>query len=340
MFGHQLFSTASRNALLRSASLTCPSFVSRFYASRAVKSKISASSSAEGASAQSSLPNHTLKADEEVKAEDMPSMAMDVDIDEDMDDSPMSANGAPVSEASKARVAERAREWYWKNREHVLQKKREKYLQERERILLARRESYQSNRDDILAKRHKYYAENRDRLVERRRMYYEKHRTEILKDRREDSKFIKFVESAAPEYLEVLSHNEALRSDRAVSNLELCERVVNILRDGKGDDVVAFDVRSHATRIAQLTEFLVLVTGTSSRHLNALARDITEGLQGASMVVQGKAGPVERAIDVVVEGNVEDGWICMDVGQGQVMLHVMVPEIRQRYDLDRKWALM
>ncbi|MGO1659927.1 MAG: ribosome silencing factor, partial [Marinobacter sp.] len=87
----------------------------------------------------------------------------------------------------------------------------------------------------------------------------------------------------------------------------------------KAQDVSVVDVRDRTS----VTDFMVLASGTSSRHVKSLAD---------SVVVDAK----EQGVRVnSVEGRGGSDWILVDMGD--VVVHVMLPATREFYDLERFW---
>ncbi|MGO1462005.1 MAG: ribosome silencing factor [Oleiphilaceae bacterium] len=100
---------------------------------------------------------------------------------------------------------------------------------------------------------------------------------------------------------------------------QLKNLIVNALEDVKAQDVSVVDVRDRTS----VTDFMVLASGTSSRHVKSLAD---------SVVVDAK----EQGVRVnSVEGRGGSDWILVDMGD--VVVHVMLPATREFYDLERFW---
>lgn len=100
----------------------------------------------------------------------------------------------------------------------------------------------------------------------------------------------------------------------------LRDRVVEALDDRKGQKILAMDVR----RITTIADFMVVVSGTSNRHVKAL---VDAALEGAAKVGVNAIG---------VEGRETYEWVLVDLGD--VIVHVMQAEARSFYDLERLWA--
>ncbi|HSP59278.1 MAG TPA: ribosome silencing factor [Halomonas sp.] len=95
---------------------------------------------------------------------------------------------------------------------------------------------------------------------------------------------------------------------------------VNALEDLKAKDIVLLDV----SRLTSVTDLMVIASGTSTRHVAALANNVVEKAKSAGQPPLG------------VEGENGSDWVLVDMGE--IVLHVMLPETRQLYDLERLWA--
>ncbi|MAM57439.1 MAG: ribosome silencing factor [Salinicola sp.] len=96
--------------------------------------------------------------------------------------------------------------------------------------------------------------------------------------------------------------------------------VVEALEELKARDVVELDV----AELTSVTDVMVVASGTSSRHVSALADNVIEKAKEAGLRPLG------------VEGQQSGEWVLVDLGD--VIAHVMMPETRQLYDLERLWA--
>ena len=95
---------------------------------------------------------------------------------------------------------------------------------------------------------------------------------------------------------------------------------LRLLDDRLGKDLVALDVRE----ISGFTDYMIIVTGTSARHVKTLAQHLIE---------ETKALGVDR---LGVEGMESLDWVLIDLLD--VVVHVMRDEARKYYDLERMWA--
>lgn len=95
--------------------------------------------------------------------------------------------------------------------------------------------------------------------------------------------------------------------------------VLNALDDIKAKQVTHLDVRDR-TNVADI---MVIANGTSSRHLKAIAEDVVAKVKASGELPLG------------VEGQAAGEWVLVDLGD--ILVHIMLPESRQHYDLERLW---
>ena len=91
-------------------------------------------------------------------------------------------------------------------------------------------------------------------------------------------------------------------------------------RELKAEDVVALDV----SELTSFADVIVIATGSSDRHVRAVADAV---LETAKAIGAPKLG---------VEGYDEARWILLDLGD--VIVHVFQRDAREYYDLERLWG--
>ena len=101
---------------------------------------------------------------------------------------------------------------------------------------------------------------------------------------------------------------------------DLTRFIVDALEDLKALDIRIVDVRGQTS----VTDFLVIASGTSSRHVKSLADHVAQEMKAKDDV--GALGS---------EGADAAEWVLVDFDS--VVLHVMQPPIREFYDLERLW---
>lgn len=111
------------------------------------------------------------------------------------------------------------------------------------------------------------------------------------------------------------------RTHKAVTTAALRKSVIDALEELKAKDVREIDVRGK-TSIADL---LVIASGTSARHVKSIADEVVKFAKKAGVMPLG------------VEGEQEAEWVLVDLGD--VIVHVMLPRIREFYGLERLWTV-
>jgi ribosome-associated protein len=95
--------------------------------------------------------------------------------------------------------------------------------------------------------------------------------------------------------------------------------IVDALEDRKGHDVVAMDVAT----VCDVTDYMIIASGTSNRHVKALVDRVMDAATTAGVRPLG------------VEGRETNEWVLVDMGDA--LVHVMQAETRRFYDLERLW---
>ena len=98
-------------------------------------------------------------------------------------------------------------------------------------------------------------------------------------------------------------------------------RILNSLDDDKADDIVTIDLKGRSS----LADALVVASGTSTRHVAAIAEHLSRRLKETGY---GAAR---------VEGLSQGDWVVLDAGD--VIVHVFRPEVRSYYDLEGIWSV-
>ena len=113
----------------------------------------------------------------------------------------------------------------------------------------------------------------------------------------------------------------ASRPKTRMSSGALTELVVEALRELKAQSVLSLDVR-HLTTV---TDAMVIATGRSDRHVQALADTVVERCKQAGEPPLGR------------EGDEAGEWVLLDLAD--VVVHVMQPQVREFYDLEKLWDI-
>ncbi len=102
---------------------------------------------------------------------------------------------------------------------------------------------------------------------------------------------------------------------------ELKHIVNNSLEEMKAVDIQTIDLQGKA----DFADFMIIASGTSDRHLHAMSDKVQTDAKVAGNPALG------------VEGEDSRDWVLVDLGD--IIVHLMRPETRQLYALDKLWSL-
>ncbi|HEY2344382.1 MAG TPA: ribosome silencing factor [Xanthomonadaceae bacterium] len=93
------------------------------------------------------------------------------------------------------------------------------------------------------------------------------------------------------------------------------------LEEIKAKDSNEIDVRGKTS----IADFMVIASGTSTRHVKSIADEVVKFAKKIGVMPLG------------VEGEREAEWVLVDLGD--VIVHVMLPRVREFYALERLWTV-
>ncbi|XP_058383206.1 mitochondrial assembly of ribosomal large subunit protein 1 [Diceros bicornis minor] len=102
------------------------------------------------------------------------------------------------------------------------------------------------------------------------------------------------------------------------------DMLVSLLRQENARDICVIKVPPEM----KYTDYFVIGSGTSTRHLHAMAYYIVKMYK----YLKCKSEP-----HVKIEGKDTDDWLCVDFGN--MVIHLMLPEARETYELEKLWTL-
>ena len=113
----------------------------------------------------------------------------------------------------------------------------------------------------------------------------------------------------------------ARKSSPPVPAPDLRQQVHLALEELKARDVREIDVRGKTG----ITDYMVIASGTSTRHVKSIADEV---MKYAKRMGNPPIG---------IEGEREAEWVLVDLGD--VIVHVMLPRVREIYALERLWTV-
>jgi len=99
----------------------------------------------------------------------------------------------------------------------------------------------------------------------------------------------------------------------------LLDTVLDALEELKARNITSLDVSA----LTSIADAMVIASGTSSRHVKALADNVVERARAAGYKAIG------------TEGQQAAEWVLVDLGD--IIVHIMQPSVREYYDIERLW---
>ena len=106
-----------------------------------------------------------------------------------------------------------------------------------------------------------------------------------------------------------------------MDNNGLRDLVIKALEDVKGQEIVCIEV----SELTDIADFMIIVSGNTNRQVKALVNNVIEEVGEAGVKPLG------------VEGQEQGEWVLVDLTD--VIVHVMLPKVREYYDLERLWSM-
>lgn len=100
----------------------------------------------------------------------------------------------------------------------------------------------------------------------------------------------------------------------------LLEIIIDSLEEAKAEDILPINIQGKSA----LADHMVVASGRSSRHVNAVCDQLLRALKDKGMGTSR------------VEGLNSGDWVLIDCGD--VIVHVFRPEVREFYALEKIWT--
>ncbi|MEY2666297.1 MAG: hypothetical protein RLZZ384_468 [Pseudomonadota bacterium] len=101
----------------------------------------------------------------------------------------------------------------------------------------------------------------------------------------------------------------------------LLKLVESILEERKAHNMTVLDVRGKTS----FTDYMIVVTGTSNRHIKALCDYVEIGVKEKGFHPLG------------MEGDITSDWVLLDLGD--VIIHAMTDQAREYYQIEKLWSV-
>lgn len=100
---------------------------------------------------------------------------------------------------------------------------------------------------------------------------------------------------------------------------QLLQTVLASLDEGKAVDVKVIDVRGKTS----IADYMIVASGNSDRHVKSLGSRVVEDAKDHGVQPLG------------VEGEGAGEWVLVDLAD--IIVHVMLPRVREFYQLEKFW---
>lgn len=100
---------------------------------------------------------------------------------------------------------------------------------------------------------------------------------------------------------------------------QLKDLVVDQLEGSKAKDIKVLNVKG----LSSVTDYMIIASGTSSRHVKSVAHNLVSSVKDEGVQPLG------------VEGDDVAEWVLVDLGD--VVAHIMMPQTRDFYQLEKLW---
>ena len=96
--------------------------------------------------------------------------------------------------------------------------------------------------------------------------------------------------------------------------------VIEKLEDMKGRDIISLNISEKAS----FADYMIICSGNSKRHVKSIAQSVAMECRSEGIEPRG------------MEGNDVGEWALVDLGD--IIVHIMTTEQRDKYNLEQLWA--
>jgi len=125
--------------------------------------------------------------------------------------------------------------------------------------------------------------------------------------------------TAFEDELTYMPHTAGSVSTEGQDSKAVVGQIVEWLDEAKAEDIVTIDLEGKSS----VGDFMVIASGRSSRHVNAVADQLRRKLREIGVG------------NIQIEGIENCDWVILDTGD--IILHIFRPEVRDFYNLEKMW---
>ncbi len=105
-----------------------------------------------------------------------------------------------------------------------------------------------------------------------------------------------------------------------MNNKKIIDSILETLDGAKAVDVIVFEV----SKLTSISDYMIIASGRSGRQVNSIAEKVIETAKEKGLKPLG------------TEGKKEGDWVLVDLGD--IIVHVMHPDTREYYQLEKLWS--
>lgn len=105
-----------------------------------------------------------------------------------------------------------------------------------------------------------------------------------------------------------------------LESIALARNIVEAIADKKGFDIIVLDIRN----VSLLADYFVIASSVTERQAKAILEEVVSTMEEVD------SPPLH------IEGEPASGWVLVD--HGDVIVHLLTPEMRQYYQLEELWS--
>ena len=110
-----------------------------------------------------------------------------------------------------------------------------------------------------------------------------------------------------------------INDERTNYSIDLCNSIKDLLDKHKAEDIKVIDLNKKS----DIADFMIVCSGTSKRHVIALADYLYDNLKRKNLSL------------LNIEGKTSGDWVLVD--SGDIITHLFRPEVRQFYNIEKIW---